>query len=159
MRKVYSRREFLRFAGLGATASLVAACSDGGAVRVPTSTPAPTQVPVTPTPAPAAAVTPAEAEAAAEVIVGDVLDYVLNSEEWPGDFGQVKFKLYEAFYDGDMVYHIRTDTSDPAFAQENKLVHVPLLNAALSREDATSPIYFVEGGVDEDVLRLLAEAA
>jgi hypothetical protein len=90
--------------------------------------------------------TEAEAAAAAEIVVGDVLDYSLTSDDWPGAFGFVTFKLHEALYDGEMVYHIRTDASEPIFADENKLVYVPLLNAALGREAATMPLYtFAEG--------------
>jgi hypothetical protein len=90
-----------------------------------------------------------QAQPETQVVVGDVMDYVLASDEWPGDFGQVTFKLHEAFHNGDMAYHIRTDASEPNFAAENGLVFVPLLNAALTREDATSPIYIFDGGVDE----------
>jgi hypothetical protein len=130
--KFYSRRDFLTAASLGATASLLAACT-GSVARQPS----PTQGPPTPAPPPAAANAASEAEAAAgaEAIVGE---YTLTSEDWSGPLGFVTFKLHEALYNGEMVYHIRTDASDPAFASENKLVYVPLLNAALSREDATS---------------------
>lgn len=163
MKKSYSRREFIRVAGLGATASFLAACGAGGAQRTaatptpgaPDPTAEPTAEAAAPTAEPtaeqaaAAPVSEEEAQAAAEVVVGDVMDYVLSSPEWPGDFGFVVLQLHEAFYNGDMVYHIRTDASDAAYAQEIGLVHVPLLNAALSREEATSPLYMVENGVDE----------
>lgn len=152
MKKFYSRRQFLRVASLTATGSFLAAC---GATQAPTVTPVPptaTTVPPTPTQEAAAAsnaVSPADAQAASEVVVGDVMDFMLDSNEWPGDFGQVTLKLHEALYNGDMVYYIRTDTSDPTFAEENGLVYVPLLNAALSREEATSPIYTFSNGVDD----------
>lgn len=148
--KFYSRRDFLRVAGLGATASILAAC--GATVsREPQQivTATPTQAPPTSTTVSSSGVTPAEAEAQAEIIVKDVMDFVLSSDDWPGDFGSVTFKLQEAFYNGDMVYHIRTDASEPTFAEQNGLVYVPLLNAALSREAATSPIYFFTNGVPE----------
>ena len=151
--KFYSRRKFLRAASLGATASLLAACA-GSPVQAPPPTPAPPQPTATPTPAPAAAagaVSEAEAEAGAEVIVGDVLEYALTSEEWPGPFGFVTFRLHEALYNGEMVYHIRTDASDLTFANENKLVYVPLLNAALGREDATSPMYVFDNGAADQL--------
>lgn len=153
MRKVYSRRQFLHFAGLGATASLLAACGAGAAQQRPSATPTPGAAAAEPTAAvntaASASVSEAEAEAGAEIVVGDVMEFMLASDEWPGEFGYVVLKLHEAFYNGEMVYHIRTDASDAAFAQENGLVHVPLLNAALSREDATSPIYTFENGVAE----------
>jgi hypothetical protein len=85
------------------------------------------------------------------MIVGDVLEYALTSQEWPGAFGFVTFKLHEALYNGEMVYHIRTDTSDPTFATENKLVYVPLLNAALGREDATSATYVFDNGATDQL--------
>lgn len=156
--KIYSRRDFLRVASLGATASILTACGAGGAaVRAPTHTAAPptaTSVPPTSPPAAAAAgsqiVSETEAAAAAQIVIGDVLEYALTSEEWPGAFGFVTFQLHEALYNGDMVYHIRTDASDPTFASDNKLVFVPLLNAALSREEATMPLYtFTQGAADQ----------
>ena len=161
MTKIYSRRDFLRFASLGATASILAACGGAAERRREAVSPTATPEPVEPEPAEEAAAAPAapdpveeavneeQALAAAEVVVGDVMEYMLSSGEWPGDFGYVTLKLHEAFYDGDMIYHIRTDASDAAFAQENGLVHVPLLNAALNKEEATAPIYTFEGGVDE----------
>ncbi len=152
MRRLYSRRTFLRFAGLGATASLLAACGAGEARQraAATATPAPASpTATTATAADTGPLSEEQAQAAAEIVVGDVMDYMLSSSEWPGDFGYVTLKLHEAFYDGDMVYHIRTDASDAVFAQENGLVHVPLLNAALNREDATSPFYTFENGVAE----------
>jgi hypothetical protein len=151
--KIYSRRDFLRAAGLGATASLLAACgASGAAVRAPANTPAPPTPTSPPTPAPAGVqiVSETEAAAAAEIVVGDVLEYALTSEDWPGAFGFVTFQLHQALYNGELVYHIRTDTSDPTFASDNKLVYVPLLNAALGREEATMPLYtFDQGAADQ----------
>jgi hypothetical protein len=149
MRKNYSRRQFIRFAGLGAAGSLLAACGAGGATRLPTATPVPVSPTKAPTPTSAGTTGQAGTAGEVEVMVGDVVDHVLSSEEWPGDFGSVTLKLHEAFYNGDIAYHIRTDASDPTFAQKNGLVYVPLLNAALSREDATSPVYFFENSVAE----------
>jgi hypothetical protein len=151
MSKLYSRRKFLSLTGLTATGALLAACGASPArERVSsTATSVPTEAPPASPTAAAAAVSPAQAQAEAQVVVGDVMDYVLASDDWPGDFGQVTFKLHEAYYDGDMVYHIRTDASDPDFATANGLVYVPLLNAALAREEATSPIYTFDNGVSE----------
>jgi hypothetical protein len=151
MSKLYSRRKFLSLTGLTATGALLAACGASPArERVSsTATSVPTEAPLASPTAAAAAVSPAQAQAEAQVVVGDVMDYVLASDDWPGDFGQVTFKLHEAYYDGDMVYHIRTDASDPDFATANGLVYVPLLNAALAREEATSPIYTFDNGVSE----------
>lgn len=156
--KTYSRRQFLRVTSLGAAAAVLAACGQQAAAPAPppptpTPEPEPTATPAPAAEAPAAAeveiVSAEEAAAAAEVIVGDVVDYSLTSDEWPGDFGFVTFQLHEAFYNGDMAYHIRTDASNPDFAQENGLVFVPLLNAALTNPDATSNYYIFTNGVDE----------
>jgi hypothetical protein len=152
--KIYSRRDFLRVASLGATASLLTACGAGGATAVqrPTNPPAPpTVVPPTTTPAIAAQIASGvEAAAAARIVVGDVLDYALTSEDWSGAFGFVTFRLHEALYNGEVVYHIRTDASEPTFAAENKLVYVPLLNAALTREETTMPFYtFNQAAADQ----------
>ncbi len=147
MSKTYSRRKFLSLAGLTASGALLAACGASGSSRQRVS---PTVASTTAAPAPTtAAAAGANAEAGTEVVVGDVTDFVLSSDAWPGDFGSVTFKLHEAFYNGDMVYHIRTDASEPGFAQQNGLVFVPLLNAALAHEDATSPIYTFDKGVSD----------
>lgn len=67
---------------------------------------------------------------APEVIVGDVLDFALTSDQWPGEFGWVAMRLHEARYQGEPVYFIRTDASDEQFARENDLLWVPLLVGA-----------------------------
>jgi hypothetical protein len=139
--KTVSRREFLRFGAMGGSALLLAAC--GGALA---SAPTPTPRPATPTPVPPSP-TPAPAASGIEekVLVSDVLDYALSSDQWPGDFGFVRFKLHEASYNGEPIYFIRTDTSDPTFAQENGLVHVPLLNVAAGRDDLANSLYMFDG--------------
>jgi len=154
--KRYSRRQFLRVASIGTAATILAACDSSGSAPAPTATPPPpTATPVPPTPEPetaASAIEPVseeEAAAAAEVMVGDVVDYALTSDEWPGAFGFVTFKMHEAFFDGDMAYYIRTDTNDADLAEQMQLVHVPLLNALLPRDDATSICYFFEDGTDD----------
>ena len=81
-----------------------------------------------------------------ELLVGDVVGFQLQSDQWAGDFGSVTFQLHQAWYNGENVYYIRTDASDADFATENKLVHVPLLNAAMAAEGATSKLYTFENG-------------
>ncbi|MCK6578991.1 MAG: twin-arginine translocation signal domain-containing protein [Anaerolineae bacterium] len=81
-----------------------------------------------------------------ELLNGDVLGFSLTSRAWEGAFGWVTFRLHQAWHNGENVYYIRTDTSDATFAGENRLVHVPLLNAALSAEGATSQLYTFENG-------------
>ncbi len=72
--------------------------------------------------------------------VGDVLRFSTRPQGWKGLFGFVTFRLHPAFFDGKRVYHIRTDASDQAFAQEQGLVFVPKLALAL-RGEATADYY------------------
>lgn len=143
-RTLLSRRRFLTVAAAGGSAALLAACAAGSQPA-----PAATAIPPTPEPDPTATPAPAAAPAAAEdevtVMVSDVLEYVLESDDWEGDYGQVRFALHEAVHDGDSVYYIRTDASDPAFAEEEGLVFVPLLNAAAGMEDVNHLFAFADG--------------
>ena len=75
-----------------------------------------------------------------DVLVGDVIDHALTSDTWPGAFGYVTFKTHKALHDGEAVHYIRTDTADVAFAEREKLVYVPLLNAARD-QDVTNDLY------------------
>lgn len=84
-----------------------------------------------------------------ELLCGDVTGFQLQSDLWQGDFGSVTFQMHEAWYNGESVYYIRTDASDQTFAEENKLVWVPLLNAAMAAEGSTSRLYTFENGSDE----------
>ena len=128
-----SRREFLRLGALSSGGLLLAAC---GAQASPTPTPVP------PTATTAAELVAAVGETTEErIIVGDVLDYLLTSDEWPGAFGSVTFRLHEGRYNGEPIYFIRTDTSEPVFAEQNKLVLVPLLAAG---RDVAAPLYIFD---------------
>ena len=169
--KHYSRRQFLRGASLTTAALVLAACGEDEAPPAEAPEPAapdPTATPVPPTatpePEPAAEepaaeemaeamepISEEEAMAQAEIIVGDVTEFVLSSDEWSGQFGSVTMKMHAAFFDGDMAYHIRTDASNPTYAEENKLVFVPLLGALLERDDTTSAYYTFDDGVDEQL--------
>ena len=80
-----------------------------------------------------------------KVLVADVLDYALTSDEWPGAFGFVTFKLHQALHNGEPIYFIRTDASDPTFAEENGLVHVPLLNVVAGSPDLANSLYVFDG--------------
>jgi len=84
-----------------------------------------------------------------ELLCGDVVAFQLSSNAWEGAFGSVTFQMHQGFYNGESIYYIRTDTSDADFAQDARLVHVPLLNAALTVEGATAPVYTFTNGVDE----------
>jgi len=82
------------------------------------------------------------------VIVGDVLDHALQSDEWAGPFGFVTFRLHHGVSEGEDLYFIRTDTSDQGFAQAEGLVWAPKI-AVLSAEDLTGDAYLVEGVPDQ----------
>lgn len=84
-----------------------------------------------------------------ELIVGDVIGFQLESDLWSGSFGSVTFHMHKAWYNGEDVYYIRTDSSDAAYAEAEKLVFVPLLNAAMAAEGATSQLYTFTNGSDE----------
>ena len=128
----FSRRQFLRFSALSSGALVLAAC--GGNALNPEPTAAPTAAPPTAQPAVNAG------SGQENVIIGDVLDYQLTSDQWPGAFGAVTFQLHEGRYTAQPIYFIRTDASESAFAAENELVFVPLLNAG--REAAASLYLF-----------------
>ena len=120
--KTLSRRQFLRLSAISSGALVLAAC--GGNALSPTATAEPAA------PTEAAAKPAAQAGSSqGEVIIGDVLDHQLTSDQWSGAFGFVTFKLHEGRYNGEPIYFIRTDASESAFAEENKLLFVPLLNA------------------------------
>ena len=112
-----SRRQFLSLATLSGTGLLLAAC--GGQ----TAAPEPTVV-VPPTVAPSVA----NAGDGIDIMAKDVLDFALETDDWSGQFGWVKFRLHEGRHNGEPIYYIRTDASDEAYADENGLVFVPLLN-------------------------------
>lgn len=127
--KRISRRQFLSLSAMSGGGLLLAAC---GASAPATATPAPVAAP---TSSPAAASSGSGAAGGLEeikVMVGDVLDFALESDQWTGQFGYVTFKLNEGRFNGQPIYYIRTDASDIAFAEENELVFVPLLNAGLN---------------------------
>jgi hypothetical protein len=84
-----------------------------------------------------------------ELLIGDVIGFQLESDLWAGAFGSVTFRIHKAWYNGEDVYFIRTDASDAAYAEQHKLVHVPLLNAAMAAEGATSQLYTFENGTDD----------
>lgn len=138
-----TRRQFLRNAGLGAgalmlaNAGLPAGVVRAGGLKASTSAAA------------AAAARAAHASPDVELTSGDVLGFALDSDDWEGAFGWVTFQTHQAFYNGDSVHYIRTDASDQEFATANKLLFVPLLNAALAADGATSQLYTFENGVDD----------
>jgi hypothetical protein len=126
----YSRR---RFIGAVATTAIAAAC--GGATSNgarPTSVVSPSSAP----------------DSSATKLVSDVLDFKLRGPyTWLG--GSVTMKLHQAFFNGQPAYFVRTDASDQAYAKQEGLVYVPLLNGALAAKPAaTGDLFLFEGGAD-----------
>lgn len=140
-----ARRQLFGLAAGGAALALVA-CGDDD------DPPAPTSVPAANTPPPAATATETAAPAAespttgaqGSVIIGDVLEHSLDAEGWTGDFGFVTFRLHSAWVGGEPAYFIRCDASDEAFAEEEGLVHVPLMGNALDAGSGYSSIFLFE---------------
>jgi hypothetical protein len=81
-------------------------------------------------------------------IVGDVVLYALSSDAWEGEFGFVVMRLHRADADGQEAFFIRTDTSDRAYAREQRLVWAPKL-APLKGSGLSGGMYTVEGGTPD----------
>ncbi|MCA1727680.1 MAG: hypothetical protein LC722_08555 [Actinobacteria bacterium] len=90
------------------------------------------------------------------VLVGDVLDHRLRSDEWEGAFGFVTFRLTPGSFEGQAVYLIRTDASDEAFARDQRLVFVPKL-ASLDTDGLAGEAFLVAGGTDDQALVVSSE--
>lgn len=139
-RESLGRRTFLRRATLAGLAvaggpAVLAACSR----QDPTVQPSPTAVPTTPVPT-------AQATDEAQVLVDDVIDFALASDDWEGDFGFVRMRLHPGVVDGTPVHFCRTDASDEAFANEAGLIHVPKLEP-LATDDLSGRYVLVADGV------------
>lgn len=145
-----TRRRLLASAAGGAViVAIGAACGDDDeALTAAPSTP--TAAPATPTPAPA---TPSATTSASQgtVLVGDVIEHSLEPQGWAGAFGFVTFKLHTGWVDGEPVYYIRTDASDKALADAEKLVFVPKMAKALAAGGGLSSFYMIEGGMTDQV--------
>ena len=124
-----NRRQFIRLSALSGSAALLAAC---GANTAPRPTPVPTEDTASSAASSGASASSSAGAEDVQVMVSDVLDYALSTDEWTGQYGWVKFKMHEGRYNGDTIYYIRTDASDSAYAEEIGLVYVPLLNAGAS---------------------------
>lgn len=127
-----SRRDFLWSVLIGGSGFALASCRGTGIFRQP---------PITPTPE----ATPTSYPQGDHAIISDVLDYSLQSDAWPGDFGWVKIRLHQAIYKGHSTYFIRTDCSDETYARENGLVWMPLLFAG-NDGDFENKLYVFEDG-------------
>jgi hypothetical protein len=123
--------------------SLLAACSsDGGTDTAETSV--------------GGDASPAEPEVEGSPIVGDVVDFALESDEWQGAFGFVTLRLHRGVFEGNDVYYIRTDTSDHDFASQEELVPAPLLGELASGR-LSGRAYEVMGGPDDQPTILSSE--
>ncbi|MGH2571991.1 MAG: DUF7482 domain-containing protein [Actinomycetota bacterium] len=89
-------------------------------------------------------------------IVGDVIDYALTSDEWPGAFGFVTLRLHRGVFQGKDVYFIRTDTSDESYAKQEKLVWAPKLSSLIQGR-LTGSAYVVSGGTSGQPTLLSSE--
>lgn len=74
----------------------------------------------------------ARAQAKPGKLVGDVIDFALQSDQWKGSFGWVTLRLWSGLHNGEKAYFIRTDSSNKSFAENNGLIFVPLLNRAIA---------------------------
>jgi hypothetical protein len=91
-----------------------------------------------------------------QVLVGDVMDYALTSDEWAGAFGFVTFRLQRGVVDGKDVYLVRTDSSDEDFALSEELVWAPKL-AGLAGAGMTGDAFLVSGGTEDQAIVLSSE--
>jgi hypothetical protein len=89
-------------------------------------------------------------------IVGDVMDYALTSDEWPGAFGFVTLRLHRAVFQGKDVFFVRTDTSDQSYAKQEKLVWAPRLSSLIP-DGLTGSAYLVTGGTSGQPVLLSSE--
>lgn len=137
MSKQWTRRKFLKSIGIGSGAALLAnmglpavLAQDGAFADIQQSMSGESLSP------------------SVELLCGDVTGFQLKGD-WAGGFGSVTFRTHRAFHNGEAVYYIRTDASDQQYALDNKLVFVPLLNAAMAAEGATSQLYTFANPADE----------
>ncbi len=140
--KQLSRRQFLYGSAVGGSILLLAACvaPPGQTANAPAKA---TDEPHEEATAEATHEAEPVAEGDVQVMVKDVLAYKLDPDGWAGGFGSVMFRLHQAMYNGEMVYHIRTNTSDPAVAEEIGLVYVPLLNTAAGLAEGETNTYYI----------------
>lgn len=141
-----TRRKVLGLAlGAGAT-FLLAACGDddagdSGSVATPTTAATTASEPTESTPTAGSAASPEAIAGEGTILVGDVTGYHLEPDGWVGPFGWVEMKMHKGWFDGQEIWHIRTDASDAKYAQETGLVYVPLLANALKAEGSYATIY------------------
>lgn len=81
-------------------------------------------------------------------IVGDVVDFALESDDWEGAFGFVTLRLHRGRFEGGDLLFIRTDASDAELAEREGLVHVPKIGT-LARPGLSHAMYVFDGSGDE----------
>ena len=139
--RTMSRRRFLLWSATASSTLALVACAPVAPAAAPTVAPEATAASEAAAPAQAPAVDDDEVE----VMVGDVLEYKLDPDGWEGPYGQVKFRVHEGLVNGESVYYIRTDASDPQVAADTGLVYVPLLNTAQLIENVNVMYQFMDG--------------
>ncbi len=150
LRRRLGRRHFLGLTAGGAAFALVACGNDDDddeAALPPTPTPEPDEPEPDPTPTPEPDDDGDEVVDQGQVLIGDVVDHALEPQGWAGDYGFVTFRLHTGVVDGEPAYFIRCDASDEAFAQQEGLVHVPLMENALDAGAGYADLYLFENGV------------
>jgi hypothetical protein len=152
-RHIITRRRLLGTAGAGiAGLAIGAACSSGDdkkGVKATARATVAAQAAATTAAAQAriTATAAAAAQAQAKKTVGDVVDFrLLNDKGWKWPGGWVTMRLYAATFNGQKAYHVRTDASDTAFAEQERLVFVPKL-AGVTRGHRHGEIYLIDKGV------------
>jgi hypothetical protein len=141
------RRSLLKGAAFAGTAAALAACSPSGGGATFTSAPA-SAPPVSPPPSPSSVTSPNPTpNSAATVLVKDVVEFELHGPyKWNG--GSVTMRLHEGRLNGKPIYYVRTDTSDQGFADEEGLVHVPVLRLALESDGGVGRLFLFENGAE-----------
>lgn len=139
------RRDLLRLVGRGGAGLFLA--SAGGALLAGCGVDDDPTLSGPASPAPGSTVT-GGGGSAGRAIVGDVVEFSLESQGWEGAFGSVTLRLHRGVMDGEEVLFIRTDASDETFASEHKLVFAPKIGRLLEGGD-TGTLVLVEGVDDQ----------
>lgn len=134
---ILSRRGFLRLGGAGAVGMVLGSTFPGLVL-------------------PGLARSARAGRAGSRAIVGDVIDHSIHPGDWPGAFGHVTMRMHRAVHATGSAWFIRTDASDPDFAAQEGLVHVPLLNTAHGRGTANE--LFLRGDGLPPVIRSVPPA-
>jgi len=143
-----SRRQFLKWGALSSSALALSAC-----VVQPVRMPEDSEMNDAPD---------TEAEAGhsdemmgdVEVMVGDVLDYTLDSDDWAGPYGSVTFQMHEAMHNGESAYFpvISMIPGDENYSSLFKVMPVEVSDSSLELDSEEAVMAAMESGdatVDE----------